>query len=127
MLNVAICNDEDIVVNSLEMMLETICSKRLILCEFDVFYRSKLLEKQITNGKRYDIIFYGFHKAVEDEIAAWKNIRKLDKEVLLTINEQIYKFTQNYPTRPKTSSSDAPFLMNWYSLPSCSIVSCFCI
>lgn len=30
----------------------------------------------------------------------------------LTINEQISKSAQNYPTSSKTSSSDAPFLMN---------------
>ena len=31
---------------------------------------------------------------------------------LLTINEQILKFAQSYPTNAKTSSSDAPFLIN---------------
>lgn len=32
-------------------------------------------------------------------------------DYLLTINEQILKFAQNYPTISKTASSDAPFFM----------------
>lgn len=31
--------------------------------------------------------------------------------ILYTINEQILKFAQNYPTISKTASSDAPFFM----------------
>lgn len=30
---------------------------------------------------------------------------------VLSINEQILKFAQNYPTISKTASSDAPFFM----------------
>ena len=30
---------------------------------------------------------------------------------LITINEQILKFAQNYPTISNTASSDAPFLI----------------
>ena len=33
------------------------------------------------------------------------------KDEKITINEQILKFAQNYPTISKTASSDAPFLM----------------
>lgn len=83
MVNIAICNDKNIVVNSLEKMLENICSERLILCEVDIFYSIKILDKQISNGKRYDIIFYSNQKLIGDEIIAWKNIRNFDEEVLL--------------------------------------------
>ena len=31
--------------------------------------------------------------------------------IVETINEQILKFAQNYPTISKTASSDAPFFM----------------
>ena len=31
--------------------------------------------------------------------------------LFITINEQILKFAQNYPTISKTASSDAPFFM----------------
>ena len=43
----------------------------------------------------------------------WKMGRKkMDEEKeLWTINEQILKFAQNYPTISKTASSDAPFFM----------------
>lgn len=34
-----------------------------------------------------------------------------EKILLITINEQILKFAQNYPTISKTASSDAPFFM----------------
>lgn len=33
------------------------------------------------------------------------------KSKYITINEQILKFAQNYPTISKTASSDAPFFM----------------
>ena len=42
---------------------------------------------------------------------------------LITINEQILKFAQNYPTNFKTASSDAPFFMNWCRLPIRSILT----
>lgn len=37
--------------------------------------------------------------------------QKLKKRSTKTINEQILKFAQNYPTISKTASSDAPFFM----------------
>lgn len=40
-----------------------------------------------------------------------------------TINEQILKFAQNYPTSFKTASSDAPFFMNWCRLPIRSVLT----
>lgn len=42
---------------------------------------------------------------------------------LVTINEQILKFAQNYPTSFKTASSDAPFFMNWCRLPIRSVLT----
>ena len=42
---------------------------------------------------------------------------------ILTINEQILKFAQNYPTSFKTASSDAPFFMNWCRLPIRSVLT----
>lgn len=42
---------------------------------------------------------------------------------LFTINEQILKFAQNYPTSFKTASSDAPFFMNWCRLPIRSVLT----
>lgn len=41
----------------------------------------------------------------------------------ITINEQILKFAQNYPTSFKTASSDAPFFMNWCRLPIRSVLT----
>lgn len=53
--------------------------------------------------------------------------RKIEYEVvnfiIVTINEQILKFAQNYPTSFKTASSDAPFFMNWCRLPIRSVLT----
>ena len=43
--------------------------------------------------------------------------------IIETINEQILKFAQNYPTSFKTASSDAPFFMNWCRLPIRSVLT----
>ena len=45
------------------------------------------------------------------------------KNKYTTINEQILKFAQNYPTSFKTASSDAPFFMNWCRLPIRSVLT----
>ncbi len=50
-------------------------------------------------------------------------IRLIVETIITTINEQILKFAQNYPTNFKTASSDAPFFMNWCRLPIRSVLT----
>ena len=48
---------------------------------------------------------------------------KITKNKFGTINEQILKFAQNYPTNFKTALSDAPFFINWCRLPIRSVLT----
>ena len=57
-----------------------------------------------------NIKFHGYF--YEDDIFIFKSI-----------NEQILKFAQNYPTNFKTALSDAPFFINWCRLPIRSVLT----
>ena len=50
----------------------------------------------------------------------------IDKETIITINEQISNFAQSYPANSITASIEAPLLINRYRFVSCSCFSCFC-
>ena len=47
-----------------------------------------------------------------DHVAMYVNNLEKEKKFFETINEQLSKNAQSYPTNSKTSSSVAPFLMN---------------
>ncbi len=82
MINIAICDDENVIVNQIEEIIEETCSEQLLQCEIDVFYGGKPLKEQVVAGNHYDIIFLDIEMKNEDGISAAKQIRKVDENVL---------------------------------------------
>lgn len=82
MIKLAICDDENVIVNQIENMVWNICKIEGIPVDIDVFYSGKLLEKEILFGTKYDLIFLDIQMKNGDGITAAKNIRKMDENVL---------------------------------------------
>lgn len=83
MLKVAVCDDEKQVVNQIEEAISEICAQREIPVDTDGFYDGKSLEKEITNGTKYDLIYLDIQMKNGDGISTAKKIRKIDDNVLL--------------------------------------------
>lgn len=92
MINIAICDDENVIVNQIEEIIEEACSEQLPECEIDVFYGGKPLKEQVIAGKHYDIIFLDIEMENEDGISAAKQIRKVDENALLIFISSYEKY-----------------------------------
>lgn len=76
MVNIAICDDENIIVNQIEEMILKAC-KRDILVDIDAFYCGQTLEKAILEGSKYDLIYLDIQMKDGDGITTARNIRKV--------------------------------------------------
>ncbi|ANU44446.1 DNA-binding response regulator [Enterocloster clostridioformis] len=83
MLKIAICDDENIIVNQIEEMIESICNIEGIPVDLDAFYCGKTLENEVMLGTKYDLIFLDIQMKDGNGIAAAKNIRKVDENALI--------------------------------------------
>lgn len=82
MIHIAICDDENVIVNQIESIVLNVCNLRGIPVDFNVFYCGGSLEKSVFLGFKYDIIFLDIQMGNGDGVTAAKNIRKLDENVL---------------------------------------------
>lgn len=82
MVNIAICDDENIIVSQIEEMILKAC-KRDILVDIDAYYCGQALEKAILKGSKYDLIYLDIQMENGDGITTARNIRKMDDTVLL--------------------------------------------
>lgn len=82
MINIAICDDENIIVSQIDTILISICKKEIPI-EIDSFYSGQTLEKAILQGKQYDLIYLDIQMNNGDGITTAKNIRKMDEKFLL--------------------------------------------
>ncbi len=95
MIKVAICDNENIIVAQIENILLSICRLHSIELEIDVFYSGETLEKNILKGLRYDLLYLDILLKGEDGITAAKNIRKIDKNVLVIyVSDYYYYFIE---------------------------------
>lgn len=83
MINIAICDDENIIVSQIENIIFNICKREGIPINTDVFYSGRALEKEISSGTKYDLIYLDIQMTNGDGITTAKNIRKMDENVLL--------------------------------------------
>ena len=83
MLEIAICDDETLVTAQIEKMLEEVTEESVTKIEVDVFYDGSSLVEHIERGKRYDIIYLDIEMTKQNGIDAARNIRKMDKKVLI--------------------------------------------
>lgn len=83
MLKVAICDDENVVVNQIEEIICTLCKEESILIDIDAFYSGEALEQRIQQGERYDLIYLDIQMKGEDGIITAQSIRKADENALI--------------------------------------------
>lgn len=57
MIKIAICDDENIIASQMENIILGICNKEGIGADTEVFYSGKSLEKEISKGTIYDLIY----------------------------------------------------------------------
>lgn len=83
MINIAICDDEEIITSQIDNFINDICKRESIPVDTDVFFSGIGLQKEIENGTRYDLIFLDIQMVNGDGITTAQNIRKMDENVLL--------------------------------------------
>lgn len=83
MIRVALCDDEKQIVSRMDTLLMEICRRENIAIETDAFYCGYALEKEITAGKRYDLIYLDIQMENGDGIKTAGNIRETDEDALL--------------------------------------------
>ena len=83
MIRIAVCDDENVIVNQIEHIISEVCKRESIPVNIDVFYSGRELKRQVTSGTKYDIIFLDIQMKGGDGITAAENIRKVDDNVFL--------------------------------------------
>lgn len=83
MIQIAVCDDENAIINQIESSLSSLCDREGIKADIDVFNSGSSLEREIISGTRYDLIFLDIQMGNGDGITAAKNIRKVDENTLL--------------------------------------------
>lgn len=83
MLKIAICDDENVIVNEMEKILFDIGKKHKIQMDIDAFYSGQTLEKEVLLGTKYDLIYMDIEMKNGDGIATAGNIRKMDENFML--------------------------------------------
>lgn len=83
MMKVAICDDEIEITGSIERKLQSIANKNFINMNTEVFWDGYNLIEAIKNNACFDIIFLDIEMDGEDGITVAKQIRKIDKRVLI--------------------------------------------
>ncbi len=83
MIRVAICDDEIMITSKIEEMLLQISKDNKIEVDIDVFFDGETLEKSINQEQRFDLIYLDIEMKNVDGIEAAKNIRKIDRNVII--------------------------------------------
>ncbi|MCL2050942.1 MAG: LytTR family DNA-binding domain-containing protein [Lachnospiraceae bacterium] len=83
MIRIAVCDNEKAVVNQIETMIFEIFGSKNTIVELDTFLNGNELEKSISQGDCFDIIY--LNTLIEDEngITTAKNIREKNSNVLI--------------------------------------------
>lgn len=83
MLQVAICDDDTLFTGMLEELLKKEALSNGMDLEIDVFFDGAMLEKYISQGNSFDLIFLDIEMAQENGIDTARHIRETDQSVLL--------------------------------------------
>lgn len=83
MIKIAVCDSEMADAGRIETLIFDICRKKGIPVDADVFYSSRMLEKEIEKGTRYDLLYLGCQAENKKGIAAVRGIRELDENILI--------------------------------------------
>ena len=83
MLNIAICDDDDLIAHQIESVLHNIGDEENVKIDTDVFYSGNDLVREISSGKKFDLIYLDIQMENGDGITAAKNIRKKDEDAMI--------------------------------------------
>lgn len=83
MLKIAICDDENVIINEIEGLLSDISKQHNIRMDIDAFYSGQELEKEVLRGTRYDLIYMDIEMENGNGIASAGNIRKVGENAML--------------------------------------------
>ncbi len=81
MINIAICDDENSVINDIEKLLFDKDSIEKI--EVDIYYGGNELAEKIEQGKQYDLIYLDIEMGKENGIKIAHRIRKIDRNLII--------------------------------------------
>lgn len=93
MMEIAICNNNNAIVNQIENLILGNRNMEKIHRSMDAFYSGEALENNIINGARYDMIFLDMQLDKEDAIDIGRNIRRLDRHALLIFLSEYGNFS----------------------------------
>ena len=82
MLKIGVCDDEKLIAGQLEEILLDLCHREHIPMDIDVFYSGYSLEKEISRGTKYDILYLDIQMENGDGISTAKAIRREDDNVI---------------------------------------------
>lgn len=83
MLKIGVCDDEKLIAGYLENLLINLCQREHIPIDIDVFYSGLSLEKEISRGTKYDILYLDIQMENGDGISVAKMVRTMDDNVIL--------------------------------------------
>lgn len=83
MIQIAICDDEEIVVNQIENLLMKIAQEHHIVMQIITYLSGELLEEAIKKGALFDILFLDIHMEDMDGMETARQIRQIDENLIL--------------------------------------------
>lgn len=83
MIKIAICEDENLIINQIENYIHNYCTIVNISVEIDVFYCKKTMEKEIESGGKYDLIYLDVQMSDPEGIFIAEKIRNINEETLV--------------------------------------------
>lgn len=95
MIRIAICDDEELIASEIESLITDISKKYAIEVETDVFCNALNLEKEYLMGNRYDLLYLDIQMEKQNGIAAAKNIRIMDANVMIVYISSYTKFVED--------------------------------
>ena len=76
-------HDDDLIAHQIESVLHNIGDEENVKIDTDVFYSGNDLVREISSGKKFDLIYMDIQMENGDGITAAKNIRKKDEDAMI--------------------------------------------
>lgn len=85
MIKIALCDDENVILNQMEEILIDSARKNGVQIDIDVFHSGERLEMSILEKSQYDLVYLDIQMKCEEGITTARNIRDLDENLLLVL------------------------------------------
>ena len=77
MLNIAICDDDDLIAHQIESVLHNIGDEENVKIDTDVFYSGNDLVREISSGKKFDLIYMDIQKMEMESLRRKTFVKKM--------------------------------------------------